>query len=287
MAGWQLMGPPEPWSVGIPVIHFRNNDQGYNFGQAELRNVVPLQNGLNKAIIDMVASADTTGFRVYWMLGDDPGDLEIVPGSWVHSEENPKDVSVGYFPGEGVTNLIDFKDAFAMEIARVSRTPISYFQISKQRPAEGTLQQEEVGLVSRAKNRHVTFGNGWEDVMRLGIKLHNTYAPAGEPRLDEDVTIDTLWHDPQTRNDFNYLQTLALKKQLGVPLPVIWREMGYDEALVAKWEKEHKREQRRALREGARAEAEAKQRPEEEETERQPPAPAPAEAEEEERVPIT
>ena len=78
---------PIPWvsgdnePLGIPLIHFRHQDKGYNYGKSELRDVVPLQNALNKAIIDLVAAADTTAFRIYWMLGDDPSDLEVTPGS--------------------------------------------------------------------------------------------------------------------------------------------------------------------------------------------------------------
>lgn len=240
--------PSDPWPIpwrnpagyplGVPICHFRNNDRGYNYGSSELRDIIPMQNALNKGIIDLVAAADTTAFRVYWMLGDDPSGLEIQPGSWVFSTKPPTGedgVSTGYFPGEDLSPLIAFKDQFAVEIARISRTPISYFQISGHRPAEGTLKQEESGLVAKAKNRQVSFGNVWEDAMEIARRLWNTFGDVETTSLegqligtlDERAAIESQWADPQSRNEKELLETLKLKAELGVPLETLWAEMGY------------------------------------------------------------
>lgn len=232
--GWFLIETVE-WlhadgtPMGIPVFHFRNNDTGYNYGASELRDIIPMQNALNKAIIDLVAAADTTAFRIYWMLGDDPSSLNITPGCFVFSEKDSDDVEVGYWPGEDLTHLIEFKDAFAIEIARISRTPISYFQISKQRAAEGTLKQEEAGLVARAKNRMTSFGNSWEDAMAIARRLWNTFGgSAPGDTLNENQQIETVWRDPETRNELAVLEGLSLKRrELAIPVEKLWREAGY------------------------------------------------------------
>jgi len=226
----------EPWGdaenpLGIPVVHFAHRDQGYNWGRSDLRDVMPLQNAFNKAIIDLVAAADTTAFRIYTMIGDDPSGLEITPGCWVYSTKPPSgedSASIGHIPGEDLSKLIEFKDAFAMEIARVSRTPLSFFQISGHRPAEGTLKQEESGLVARAGKAQVGFGNAWEDVMKMAAKLSNHFGPAeGTQKLPEDLQIDTQWQDAETRNDRTYYETLKVKGELGVPQEILWQEMDY------------------------------------------------------------
>jgi len=113
-----------------------------------------------------------------------------------------------------------------MEIARVSRTPVSYFQMSRQLAGEGTLQQQESGLVSRAKDRQRTFGNAWEDAMSMCRKLWNVYSNNGK-NLDEETLIESVWSDPETRNDKAFLEEMKLKKDLGVPYHVLWGEMGY------------------------------------------------------------
>jgi len=108
----------------------------------------------------------------------------------------------------------------------VSRTPVSYFQVSGQRPAEGTLKQEESGLVGKARTRQVSLGNAWEDALGLGRRLWNTFGTG--PTLDETVPISTVWKDAETRNDQLLLETLKIKSELGVPKEQLWAEMGYN-----------------------------------------------------------
>lgn len=231
---------PLPWvakdgsPLGLPVVHFANAAGGYNYGRSELKKIIPIQNALNKAIIDLIAAADTTAFRILYMLGDDPGDLEITPGSWVYSNRPPSGengVAIGAIDGQDLTPLIRLKDSFAVEIARVSRTPLSYFQVSGERPAEGTLKQEESGLVAKAKNRVVTFGNAWEDAMTLARRLWNTFGPG--PEMSEEQVVEARWADIQTRNDKEFLEGLALKREkLGITREQAWREMNYDEDTI-------------------------------------------------------
>ncbi len=239
--GQLLDGEP----LGVPVIHFRNRDRGYNYGASELQDVVPMQNALNKAIIDLVAAGDTTAFRIYWMLGDDPSALDVQPGSWIYSTKPPggeDGVAIGCIDGEDLRPLINFKDQFAMEIARISRTPISYFQISGHRPAEGTLKQEESGLVAKAKNRQVSFGNSWENVFSMARRLWNTFGDTETAQLgtqiigelDESVKLETIWQDAESRNEKVLLETLKLKAELGIPSATLWAEMGYSPEQIAK-----------------------------------------------------
>jgi hypothetical protein len=219
--------------LGIPVIHFRNKDTGYNYGTSELADVLPIQNAFNKAMLDLIAAADTTAFRIFYMIGDDPSGLKVAPGSWVYSTKPSSgegSVDIGQFPGEDLTPLIKLKDSTAMEVARVTRTPISFFQLSGDRPAEGTLKQEESGLVAKTKNRQVTFGNAWEDVMAMARRLANAFGGANLP----DEGLSTQWADIEIRNEKEHMETLELKLKLGIPKKRLWGEAGYDEATIEK-----------------------------------------------------
>lgn len=231
--------------LGIPIIHFRNADQGYDYGQSELRNVLPLQNGLNKALIDLIAVMDASGFPIHYMLGDDPSGLDVAPGSWIYSQRPPggeQGVAVGTLEGVDPDKLIRAKDAMAMEIARVTRTPLSYFQVTGQIAAEGTLKQQESGLVARATNRQVTFGNSWEDAMALARRLWNTYGSG--PELDEEQTIDALWAPAETRNEKEHIETVAVKlEKLQISRRRAWQEAGYDDATIQQMEEELQQEQ--------------------------------------------
>lgn len=232
---WATIEAPVYWTdtgtefgspLGLPMIHFRNRDQGYSYGRSEVADVIPLQNGLNKAIIDLIAAADTSAFRVFFVIGDDPAGLKVYPGAIVYTKKSRSDADIGAIDGEDLSPMIAFKDAFVAEIARVSRTPLSYFQMSGQVAAEGTMKQQESGLVSRAKDRQVTFGNAWEDVLYLSRRLYNVFGTDGK-QLDETANISTVWKDPETRNDAAFIEMLRTKRDLNVPVATLWSEMGY------------------------------------------------------------
>lgn len=230
---------PNPWvnkrgePLGVPVVHFKNNDQGYDYGSSELAPMIPLQNALNKTIIDLLAAADTSAFRLLYMIGDDPSSLSISPGAWIYSTRPPggdSGAAIGVVPGEDLSPMIALKDAFVMEIARVTRTPMHYFQTSGQVAAEGTMKQEEVGLISRAEDRQVSFGNAWEDAMKMAIRLSNAF---GGTALDETQMLTTLWVQAEIRNEQIEMQNLKVKSELGIPQEQVWREMGYNDDQIA------------------------------------------------------
>jgi len=231
---WTDTGAQGGKPLGVPIVHYKNKDQGYDWGQSELKDIVPLQNALNKSVIDLLASTDVAAFRILVGRGDRWSALDIYPGVVVNSEKPPTDADLTAIEGEDPAKLIAVVDKFTMTIAQVSRTPISYFQTSKERPAEGTLQQEESGLVAKAEKCQTTFGNAWEQVMVIARRLANAF---GNAKMDEEQSIDCQWKEAQTRNETQHLQTLVLKKQLGVPDKQIWREMGYNDKQIAEFEK--------------------------------------------------
>lgn len=235
---------PIPWvaadgaPLGIPVLHFRNKDQGYSYGESELEDVISPQNALNKGLIDLLGAADTTGFRVFTVTGDKvEDDQTVAPGAFLWSEQ--PEARIGAIDGADLTSLIAFKDSLAVDIARITRTPLSFFQVSGQVSAEGTLKQQESGLIAKALDRQVVFGNAWEDVLAMARRLHNRYGAGG---LDEEADLSILWEDPETRNEVEHLEGLKVKAELGVPQETIWREMGYSADDIERMYEEKARE---------------------------------------------
>jgi hypothetical protein len=90
--------------------------------------------------------------------------------------------------------------------------------------AEGTLKQQEAGLISKVEDRQITFGDAWEDALRLAIRLQNTF---GAARYDELTPVEILWQPAAPRSELEHLQTLLLKAQLGVPMTILLAEAGY------------------------------------------------------------
>lgn len=193
---WTDSGTESGEPLGIPIVHFRNKDQGSVYGESELEDVVPIANGLDKSFIDLLAAADSTGFQMYWASGYDGSGVEMNPAQLLWSTDpNSK---WGVLPPAALEGLIKLKDSIAADIAKVTRTPVSFFQLTGQVAAEGTLKEQRSGLNSKAVNRQVVFGNGWEDVMDYGRKLHNIW---GSSKMDPEKLITTVWQDDEKPDD--------------------------------------------------------------------------------------
>lgn len=223
---------PLPWldragkPLGLPIIPFRNRDQGTPWGMSEIQDVIPLQDALNKTLIDLIAVADTNAFPLLVALGFElPDALTISPGALIQvppSVDGRSDFKV--IPGADLTNFIAVLQHLVMEIARISSTPLSRFQVSGQVAAEGTLKQQEAGLIAKVEHKQVAFGNAWEDAMRLALRVQNTF---GALQLDAATPLETLWSPAAPRSEIEQLQLLLLKAQLGVPVERLLAEAGY------------------------------------------------------------
>lgn len=186
---------PIPWvdsngrPLGVPVFHFPYNPGGNFFGKSELKDLIPAQNALNKSVIDELAAADTSGFSMLYLTGDTvPDDVTVAPGQilWF---SNP-DASVGSIPAGDISGISALVEKYVQRMAQISRIPLSYFQVTGAIASSDTQKADDTGLVSKAEKTAVYFGNGWEDVMAMCRKLHNTFGSG--PELPEE-TITTEW----------------------------------------------------------------------------------------------
>lgn len=236
---WTATGTEAGEPLGVPVFPFINKDQGYQHGQSELEDAIPIQNVINKIMIDLLATADSNAFRILYKLGGaDPSALVIGPGGIMYDSKGPNDeggVQIGAIEGSSLDQFINLVDTATIMIARVTRTPLSAFQLAGgNRPAADTLQEMDNGLVVKGGKAQVTLGNAWEDVMGMCRKLHNTFGQVrpGYRRLAA-LPISTRWAELTQRDEVQHMTELEAKKRLGVPLETIWFEMGYSAEQIA------------------------------------------------------
>lgn len=222
---------PLPWvnamgePLGLPMIPFRARDDG----SSELQDVIPLQDALNKTLLDLITVADSHAFPLYVARGFHvPKDFVLGPGTLVQIPQGSENGELSVLAGAAVSNFIDMMEHLVLQIARVSSTPLSRLQASGQIAAEGTLKQQEAGLIAKVEHKQILFGDAWEDALRLALRLQNAF---GVVRLDEGTAIETLWSPAATRSESEHLQMLLLKAQLGVPLETLLIEAGYSEKI--------------------------------------------------------
>lgn len=230
---------PLPWTedgtltgvpMGLPVVPFANPHD------SEINDVIPIQDMLNKADIDLAAAADNAGFRVYWVTGvdaqkDDKGNeraINVGPGRLLRFS-NPA-AAFGAIEPAILDPIINVGSYWIQAAAGVTRTPQHLFQPFGGTPPSGeSLKEQEAGLVAKAERRQRVFGNAWEDVVYLSARLWNTYRPADQIPI---TRLQTTWKPAETRNALIETQVAAAKDALGVPREALWSELGYDQQTI-------------------------------------------------------
>ena len=228
---------PLPWTsngqpIGIPVAHFRNPGQ-----ESELKNIVPIQDALNKSWIDLLASADNSAFRLLVALGfvpttdgaepksDGSNLLKILPGQMLATRKKPGEADLKSIEPSDLDSLLNLEERLVYKIASISSTPLSRFKVTGQVASEGTLKQQEGPLLAKIEKRQILFGDAWEDLMHISTRLSNAF---GGTALDDDADLETLWRPAATRDETDELNRADIKKnKLGVPTETIWSEIGY------------------------------------------------------------
>ena len=218
--------------LGVPIVHFRNRPMGADFGQSEIINVIPMQDLLNKSLIDLTMILDTLAFpqRYTLNIAHNASRLEIMPGSVAefHSEYNGG--QVGQWTAASVEGPLKAIESLVQHIAGTTRTPQHLFQIAGGVPSGEALKTAESGLVNKAKQRMVNFGNSWEDCMMMAVRIQAAFGTAVAGA--DEAMIETTWDDPETRNEQSHMEVLKAKAELGVTKHQIYREMGYSQEQI-------------------------------------------------------
>ena len=226
--------------LGIPVFHFVNKPAGGRFGRSEIENVIPLQDVLNKHLIDLVLVNDGTGFRLPFTVNIAHGAtaLDMVPGVLLDMKaEDDQNFEVGELPPGSPEGIIKSIELITQHIAGISRTPQHLFQVAGDAPSGEALKTAESGIVKKAEKRQTNFGNSWEDCLMMGLKLQATFGTA-VPGAEKDTHFSTVWKDPETRNQESFIRSLEGKQRLGIPMRQLWREMGYNQEQIEQMEKD-------------------------------------------------
>lgn len=219
---WPMVNP---WGQ-VPVFHFANNGKIGGFGTSELRDVIPLQDALNKSVLDMMVAMEYVALPQRWATG-----LEIdideatgkpkpgfTPGADRVWAVGAPDARFGEFGAANLVQLLDVQDRFRAEIARVSGTPMHYLMLQTGAwPSGAAMQTAEARFLSKVTDRQDAFANVWEAVLEFALKIEGM----------ADTSLSVLWKDPTPHNEKEMAEVALLKMQAGVSPQQAQRELGY------------------------------------------------------------
>lgn len=241
---------PIPWTdsggnpLGIAVIPFYNKDL-----MPEAADAIPLQDAANKVVVDLLSTEDQTAYRVLVALGfipttdgldlksDGSNALDIQPGSIIGTTKSKSEAEFKAIEPASLTPITDLVQQLILWIALVTDTPVSRFITTKLIASDETLKQQEEPLIAKVENRQKLFSNAMKQAIKLSMRLASVFG-AGSVLYDDSIVVKPIWKSAQSLME--RLEELMLKKNLGVPLPQLWTELGYGQDKVTSWESQVK-----------------------------------------------
>jgi hypothetical protein len=225
----------------VPVFHFANK-RLYREGQSELSDVIPLQDGLNKSVVDMFVAMEFSSFRQRWVTGievetDETTGRPTTP-PWNYGVDRmlaatDKDVKFGDFSATDLNQFLKVQEAFRSEIARVSGTPLHYLFINEAGnwPSGEALKSAEARFTRKIEDRQSYFGCVWQEVLAFAMQID------GE-QLPDDFELNAIWDSASPRSEREIAETMLMKKAIGVSPAQLMKELGYDDDLIAQMQRE-------------------------------------------------
>jgi len=220
-SGWaQVEKIKNPYDI-VPIFHFRNRTGVGTHGLSELKSVIPVQNAVNKMLMDLMVGSEFGSFRQKWIAGGGvPKNADGTTGwraggSRVWHTTDP-DAKFGEFGQIDLEPIYRSIEALVTHLAKISQTPMHYLRVSGDMPSGEALKTAESGLVEKVQDRQKNWGSPWSKAMGFAIRIRKGSYP--------ETPVFPVFRDAETRHDLEQAQTAQLKAILGIPLEQLWME---------------------------------------------------------------
>ncbi|KPJ66949.1 MAG: hypothetical protein AMJ43_06400 [Coxiella sp. DG_40] len=227
----QLVAEGEmPWGF-LPVVHIQNVAQPYYYeGISDVEPLIPLQDELNTRLSDRASRITLQSFKMYLGKGIEGfEDRPVSPGR-MWCTDNPE-ATIEEFGGDASTPSEDMHIAEIRE-AMDKASGVTPLVAGVLRDKVGNLTSAValrltlMGMLSKTDRKRFTYGEGLKKICRMvldildRVKIYKTNY--------EDRDVDVIFPSPLPENTMEKLSEAQIKKELGVPVEQVLRELGYE-----------------------------------------------------------
>lgn len=242
---------PNPLGV-VPIVAVRNSDRILDdYGSSEIEDMMPLVDGLNKSLVDMMTTSEYVGRPRRWATG-----IELEERPKLDSEGNPvlddddqpvleavnpipegnramiaesHEAKFGQLAAADLGGYGESVNVLLGQIMAVSTLPAHYVGIFTDNPASAdALRASEASLTARAEARQQTFGRAWEQVAKLMVAIRDRTDLAQVP----DISVK--WADAATRSVAQEADATVKLFQSGLlPRDYALKKLGFSDAEIA------------------------------------------------------
>lgn len=220
---------PNPYGE-IPVFHFRLRSRKM---KSDLDSVIPIQNGINKLMADMMVAAEFGAFKQRWVISNAEtlGKLKNAPNEvWdiPAGDGIGQQTQVGQFEATSLENYLKAIDNLSMAVSSITRTPKHYFFSIGSNLSGEALNAMEAPLNRKAQDRIDRFTPEWRSVCRFLLRIAGLEIPAQE--------IEPEFDRPEVSLPRTEAETTDIEVRSGIPLTTSLRRGGWSEAELAQME---------------------------------------------------
>ncbi|MEO3860131.1 phage portal protein [Acrocarpospora sp. B8E8] len=238
----------------IPHIPLLNRTRLKQTPFSELASIIPVQDAINKVAADALVASEFAAFpqRVISGVEQLPEDATPAEEAAARAQavkayidriltlDNPE-AKWGQFAAADLKNYVVLIDMLVQHMASQSRVPFHYFLLNGgQAPSGESITAAEAGLVAKARERMLHFGESWEEALRLAFLVK------GDMRRAKAYSAEVIWADPEYRSKAQLADSLLKMKELGVPDRQLQEEYGYTPTQILRFDGMREEEMKRA-----------------------------------------
>ncbi|KJK48916.1 hypothetical protein UK23_15425 [Lentzea aerocolonigenes] len=219
--------------VGVcPVIRFVDEDDLDGHTPGVVEPILDIQDRVNFQTFLLMAASQSGAHRQRWAAGlelDDGEEPPIGPDRLLHSDS--PETRFGTFDASPLSGYVEVLEQVLRHLAAITQTPPHTLLASLTNLAADALDAAEDGLQRRVGERRTSYGESWEQVLRLCCLL------AGDLTGWQDTTAQVRWRNTQSRSLAAVVDAWGKAvTMLGVPPQSTWERLpGVTDTDVQRW----------------------------------------------------
>lgn len=232
---------PNPYHQ-VPVFQFTFDEETDDCSNSILKDVIPLNDALNKAYVDIFVAQEFNAIRQRWATGiqfeKDPetgktiNPFDYDSQLWDGGEGSSRSTAggepkFGEFSDAELEQMLKVKQETVRDIALVSGIPPSYFNLeTSDFPSGEALRKIEARFTAIVQDSQRSFGETWGKVIAFALMVEGDSG-------DSVMEVESQWTDAAPVSETEQLDNAIKKKQLGWSLAQIQRDFGLTDKQIA------------------------------------------------------
>lgn len=215
-----------------PVVRFRNHEEldCDSSVQGEIEPLIPLQRQIDHTTFGLLVAQHFQAFKQRYLIGwagVDEAAAAATAASRLWVFDDP-DIKVGEFGEVNLTGYLDSRQATMEMLATLSQTPPHHLLGKLVNLSAEALAAAESGQRRKVAERETTWGESWEQALRLAGKAEG---------VEVSDAAEVRWRDTEARSLAQVVDALGkMAQMLDIPKQELWSLVpGVSDQDVERW----------------------------------------------------